>query len=167
MAGDRASDMATDKASDLAFSIRAIEHQDRKQWELLWQGYNAFYGRTDETALDTAIVEASWQRFFDEAEPVHALVAHRGGELLGIVHFLYHRAMIQIEPVCYLADLFTAEQARGQGVGKALIEAVYQHAKLCKVSYVYWRTHENNATARRLYEQVASYSGSVVYHQFL
>jgi GNAT superfamily N-acetyltransferase len=150
-----------------AFSIRALEAKDRAQWEQLWAGYNAFYGRADETALASEVVETTWQRFFDDAEPMHAIVAHRGDDLLGITHFLYHRSMIRVEPICYLADLFTAEQARGQGVGKALIEAVYLHAKLCTVSYVYWRTSEDNAAARSLYAQVSQYSGSVVYHQFL
>lgn len=149
------------------FSIRAIERADRAQWEPLWQGYNAFYGRAGDTALDAEIVGATWHRFFDDDEPVHALVAHHGDQLLGIVHFMYHRATIRIEPVCYLADLFTAPAARGQGVGKALIEAVYQHARFCQVSYVYWRTGEGNETARRLYNRVAQYSGSVVYHQFV
>jgi GNAT superfamily N-acetyltransferase len=148
------------------FSIRAIEAKDRAQWEPLWASYNAFYGREGDTALSQEVIDVTWQRFFDDAEPVHALVAHRGDELLGIVHFLYHRAMIRVEPVCYLADLFTAQAARGQGVGKALIEAVYQHAQLCCCHYVYWRTHETNDTARRLYEQVAFNSGSVVYHRF-
>lgn len=154
-------------ASMASLSVRAIEPADRAQWEPLWQGYNAFYGRAGDTALDAKIVNTTWQRFFDDAEPVHALVAHSGDQLLGITHFMYHRSMIRIEPVCYLADLFTAPAARGQGVGKALIEAVYQHARLCKVSYVYWRTSEDNQTARRLYDHVAQYSGSVVYHQFV
>jgi GNAT superfamily N-acetyltransferase len=148
-------------------SVRAIQTQDRKQWEPLWAAYNAFYGREGDTALSQEVIDTTWQRFFDEAEPVHALVAHQGDTLLGIAHFLYHRAMIRIEPVCYLADLFTAPEARGQGVGKALIDAVYQHAQLCGSQYVYWRTHETNATARRLYEQVAYNSGSMVYHRYL
>jgi GNAT superfamily N-acetyltransferase len=154
-------------AAKAAFSIRAIEPTDRAQWEPLWAGYNAFYGRDADTALDQSVINATWQRFFEEAEPLHALVAHQGDQLLGITHFLYHRSMIRIEPVCYLADLFTAPAARGQGVGKALIQAVYAHAQLCKVSYVYWRTSENNTTARRLYDQVAQYSGSVIYHQII
>jgi GNAT superfamily N-acetyltransferase len=154
-------------AESAAFAIRAIEPADRAQWEPLWEGYNTFYGREGDSALSQEVIDTTWQRFFDEAEPVHALVAHRGDELLGIVHFLYHRAMIRVEPVCYLADLFTAQSARSQGVGKALIEAVYQHAQLSGSQYVYWRTHEINATARRLYEQVAFNSGSMVYHRFL
>jgi GNAT superfamily N-acetyltransferase len=62
-------------------------------------------------------------------EPVHALVAERAGELLGLTHYLFHRNTIQIEPSCYLQDLFTLPAARGHGVGRALIEAVYEQAQ--------------------------------------
>ena len=72
----------------------------------------------------------TWARFFDAYEPVHALVAERGGELLGLTHYLFHRTTTAIEPTCYLQDLFTSEAARGKGVGRALIKGVYEQAKL-------------------------------------
>ncbi len=86
---------------------------------------------------------------------------------MGLVHYLWHRSTITIEPTCYLQDLFTAEGARGKGVGRALIEAVYEQARLAGVAQVYWRTHATNATARRLYDQVAEESGSLVYKKRL
>jgi GNAT superfamily N-acetyltransferase len=94
---------------------------------------------------------------------VHALVAESGGELVGLTHYLFHRSTTRIVPVCYLQDLFTAESVRGRGVGKALIEAVYGKAKAAGCDRVYWQTHETNATAMRLYDQVADKSGFVVY----
>ena len=75
------------------------------------------------------MTRTTWSRFFDEYEPVHALVAESSGELLGLTHFLYHRSTIQVNPTCYLQDLFTTESARGRGVGRALIAAVYQRAR--------------------------------------
>ena len=72
----------------------------------------------------------TWARFFDAYEPVHALVAESGGELLGLTHYLFHRSTTAIEPNCYLQDLFTSEAARGKGVGRALINGVYEQAKL-------------------------------------
>ena len=71
----------------------------------------------------------TWARFFDGYEPVHGLVAESGGALLGLTHYLFHRSTTLIEPVCYLQDLFTAEAARGKGVGRALIEGVYEQAQ--------------------------------------
>ena len=109
----------------------------------MWDGYNAFYERTGPTALDPAITAMTWARFFDAYEPVHALVAERGGELLGLVHYLFHRSTTAIEPTIYLQDLFTIEAARGKGVGRALINGVYEQAKLAGSPRVYWFTYQH------------------------
>jgi GNAT superfamily N-acetyltransferase len=148
-------------------SIRPVAKQDYDRWLPLWEGYNAFYGRSGPTALAPEITIMTWSRFFDAYEPVHALVAESGGGLLGIVHYLFHRSTTAIEPSCYLQDLFTSEQARGKGVGRALIEAVYAQAKRAGSPRVYWQTHETNHTAMQLYDKVAERSGFVVYRKML
>ena len=145
--------------------IRAVRSVDFQQWKQLWDGYNAFYGRSGETALAPEVTLMTWARFFDSYEPMHAFVAERAGRIVGLAHFLYHRSTIQIPPTCYLADLFTDDAVRGQGVGRALIAAVYEHARLAGSPRVYWQTHETNAVAMRLYEQVAERSGFVVYRR--
>src|SRR6187397_2154070 len=100
-------------------SIRLARREDYDQWLALFDGYNAFYGRAGATALSPDITAMTWARFFDAYEPVHALVAERGGKLLGLTHYLFHRSTTLIEPTCYLQDLFTNEAARGKGVGRA------------------------------------------------
>lgn len=102
--------------------IRPIARTDYEQWLPLWDGYNAFYGRSGETALDPAITAMTWSRFFDAYEHVHALVAESEGRLIGLTHYLFHRNTTAIQPNCYLQDLFTNAEARGKGVGRALIE---------------------------------------------
>jgi GNAT superfamily N-acetyltransferase len=144
-------------------TIRSVTRADRAGWEPLWAGYNRFYGRE----LPADITDATWSRFFDPAEPVYALVADRDGELLGLTHYLFHRSTIMIGPTCYLQDLFTAEGARGQGIGRALIEAVYARARAGGASRVYWQTHETNRTAMALYERIAERSGFLVYRKNL
>jgi len=148
-------------------TIRAVQRDDYHQWRPLWDGYNQFYGRHGATALPLEVTQATWARFFDAYEPMHALVAESGGALLGLTHFLYHRSTIQIAPSCYLQDLFTNEQARGKGVGRALINAVYEHARGAGIPRVYWQTHETNSTAMQLYDKVAEKSGFVVYRKAL
>lgn len=150
-------------ASAAPITIRPVMPSDFKAWLPLWTGYNTFYGRSGPTALADEITATTWSRFFDAYEPVHALVAESGGELVGLTHYLFHRSTTRVVPVCYLQDLFTAESVRGRGVGKALIEAVYGKAKEAGCDRVYWQTHETNATAMRLYDQVADKSGFVVY----
>jgi GNAT superfamily N-acetyltransferase len=144
-------------------TVRAVRREDFTAWQKLWDGYNAFYGRSGPTALPAEITQTTWSRFFDVYEPMHALVAESGGDLLGLTHFLYHRSTIALGPVCYLQDLFTVEAARGRGVGRALIEAVYERAQAAGSSRVYWQTHETNTTAMRLYDRIAEKSGFLVY----
>lgn len=146
-------------------TIRPVTRQDYNQWLPLWEGYNAFYGRSGPTALAPAITQLTWMRFFDAYEPMHALVAESGGSLVGLTHYLFHRSTTAIEPSCYLQDLFTAEAARGKGVGAALINAVYDAAKRAGSPRVYWQTHETNLTAQRLYDRIAERSGFIVYRK--
>jgi len=146
-------------------SIRPVARSDYDQWLPLWNGYNTFYGRSGTTALSPEITAMTWARFFDAYEPVHALVAESGGELLALTHYLFHRSTTAIEPTCYLQDLFTSEAARGKGVGRALIHGVYEQARLAGSPRVYWQTHETNRTAMQLYDKVAEHSGFVVYRK--
>ena len=129
----------------------------------MWDGYNEFYGRSGDTALREEITRITWSRFFDPAEPMHCLVAEQGGRLLGLAHYLFHRSMIAIEPICYLQDLFTVPEARGQGVGRALIEAVGDAAQAARSARLYWLTHETNHTAQALYNKLAEKPGFLFY----
>jgi GNAT superfamily N-acetyltransferase len=143
--------------------IRPIEQTDFQAWMPLWDGYNAFYGREGKTALAPDITQATWQRFFDPGEPVFGLVAESNGRLLGLTHYLYHRSTTRIELTCYLQDLFTDPSARGQGVGRALIQGVYAQAKAAGIKRVYWQTHTTNSAGRLLYDKVAQHLGFIVY----
>ena len=145
--------------------IRGIETTDFAAWQLLWDGYNAFYGRHGATALAAEITQVTWQRFFNPAEAVFALVAEQDGQLLGLTHYLYHRSTNRIELTCYLQDLFTDPATRGKGVGRALIQGVYEQAKAAGITRVYWQTHTTNAAGRLLYDKVAKHMGFIVYSQ--
>ena len=143
--------------------IRPILRSDYDGWRPLWEGYNAFYGRSGPTALPEEITHATWERFFDSSEPVHACVAEESGHLLGFTHYIFHRSTTRLHDICYLQDLFTAEHARGRGVGRRLIEAVYQAAGNAGSSRVYWLTHTTNQAGRALYDKVARHLGFIVY----
>jgi GNAT superfamily N-acetyltransferase len=145
--------------------VRPVTPADYDAWRPLWDGYNRFYERSGPTALPEAITQTTWTRFFDGYEPMHAFIALQGERVVGLVHFIYHRSTTLDGPVCYLQDLFTVEDVRGQGVGRALIEAVYAHAKASNSARVYWHTHETNHTAMRLYNSVAEKPGFVMYRK--
>ena len=148
------------------FTVRPVAPADFAHWLPLWLGYNRFYGRD---TVAEAITRTIWGRFFDAYEPVNALVAEANGdgELIGLAHTILHRSTTMIAPVCYMQDLFTAEAARGQGVGRALIEAVYEWARAAGCPRVYWQTQEGNTTARTLYDKLAERSGFIQYRRDL
>ncbi len=152
-------------ADDLV--IRGVLKDDYQQWRVLWDGYNAFYGREGKTALPDHVIDLTWSRFFDRYEPMQAFVAERAGQLLGLAHILFHRSTITVESSCYLQDLFTSKPARGSGIGAALIAEVYRFAERAGTKKVYWQTHETNSASMRLYDKVAERSGFIVYRKFL
>jgi GNAT superfamily N-acetyltransferase len=145
------------------FTIRPLRRHDRDEWRTLWDGYNAFYGRSGSTALPEEITGRTWERFFSDSEPVHALVAEDDGHVIGLAHYVFHRSTTRLNDVCYLQDLFTAEKRRGLGVGRQLILAVYEIARTAGSSRVYWQTQVTNAAGRALYDKVAQHLGFIVY----
>jgi len=157
----------SDKKTMKQVIIRPLAATDYDGWKPLWDGYNAFYGRIGPTALAPEVTATTWARLLDPAQPMHALVAECDGYLVGLTHYLYHLATSAIALSCYLSDLFTIDSMRGQGVGRRLIEAVYLEAQTAGAGRVYWMTHETNAAAMRLYDQVAEKSGFLVYRRML
>ncbi|BDU72685.1 GNAT family N-acetyltransferase [Mesoterricola silvestris] len=144
-------------------AIRSLKRSDYAQWRPLWDGYNAFYGRIGATALPEEITASTWNKFFDPSEPVHALVAEDAGQIVGMVHYLFHRSTTRLNDVCYLQDLFTAESCRGRGIAGQLIRAVYAAAAAAGSSRVYWQTHNTNRSGRAAYDKLAEHLGSIVY----
>jgi GNAT superfamily N-acetyltransferase len=145
--------------------IRPINKFDYEAWLPLWDSYNAFYGRHGPTALDLTITEVTWARFLNDHEPVHAFVAEQNGQLIGLVHYIFHRSTTRLTDVCYLQDLYVNKDLRGAGVGRQLIKAVYDAAKTAGSTRVYWQTQDSNTTARTLYDKVANHLGFIVYSQ--
>ena len=143
--------------------IREIKSDDFPEWEVLWNEYNQFYGRFGDTALSDEITETTWNRFFNESEPVFCLVAELDKKLVGIVHFIFHRNTIMIENTCYLQDLSVSEMHRGKHIGKRLIDAVCENAIKFGTKKVYWHTHETNMQAMSLYDKIANKTGFLLY----
>ncbi|MGI5505198.1 N-acetyltransferase family protein [Lentzea sp. CA-135723] len=143
-------------------AIGPLQPEDRPAWQELFEGYNTFYERT----LPAETYDKKWQAF-QEDESIHALCARDDtGTVVGIVHFLQHPSTTT-DDVCYLQDLFTAPEARGRGVGSALIGAVAAWAEQRGCCRVYWHTNERNETARRLYDQLAHRTPFITYRQDL
>lgn len=138
--------------------IRPLEKTDRVQWDALWNGYLTFY----ETALPRETYDTTFAALLLE-DDMCALVAEQDGRLLGLAHVVFHAHSWQPEGVTYLQDLFTLPEARGTGVGRALIEAVYALADSRGHPAVYWTTQDFNTQARQLYDRVGQLTPFIKY----
>lgn len=141
-------------------TIRPLAAEDQAHWRGLWGAYQRFYA----VDLSEAVHVATWARLLDPAEPVHGAIAHDGsGTAVGLVHLIRHRTCWDTADSCYLQDLYVDERMRGAGVGRALIAYAQETAATFGAAHVHWLTHETNARARRLYDDVATRSGFIQY----
>ena len=143
--------------------IRPARPEDHAQWLPLWKGYQTFY----RASIPDAVTATTWQRFHTPEEPMHCAVAEIDGQLVGIVHYLFHRSCWTPGDYCYLQDLFVAADCRGSGAGRALIEYVYARARADGASRVHWLTQETNYSGRQLYDRIAERSGFIQYRRLL
>ena len=147
----------------MALTLRGVQAADYEGWVQLWHGYQQFYG----VAIPTQTTSVTWQRLLDPAEPMFGALAITEGRSVGLVHYIIHRSCWTIGDYCYLQDLFVSGDCRGKGVGRSLIEYVYEAAKAASCSRVYWLTHETNSDAMLLYERIAERSGFLQYRKIL
>ncbi|MEO0621340.1 MAG: GNAT family N-acetyltransferase [Pseudomonadota bacterium] len=143
-------------------TIRPITAGDETAWRRLWRDYLAFY----ETSVPEEVYATSFARLLDpEVDDYHGLVAEVDGKPIGLVHYIYHRHGWRIDKVCYLQDLYVDREIRGTGAGRALIEAVYAAADRDGCPSVYWMTQHFNATARQLYDRIATLTPFIKYQR--
>ncbi|WP_151723657.1 GNAT family N-acetyltransferase [Acinetobacter ursingii] len=143
-------------------NIRPVTKNDFNEWLQLWKGYQVFYKST----ISDEITKTTFDRFQDAREPVYCLVIeNQEKQLIGLVHYLFHRSTWTIENYCYLQDLYVDPKHRASGLGRKLIEAVYAEAEKNHCSRVYWLTQENNDQARMLYDRIADQTGFIQYRK--
>ena len=146
-----------------AVIIRPVTADDHAAWLPLWQAYLRFY----ETALADEVSAVTWQRQLDPQQPTHSALAWVDGKAVGMVHWIYHRSNWTVENSCYLQDLYVDGDQRGKGVGRQLIERVYETARMAGCAKVHWLTHETNAAGISLYEKVAERPGFIQFRKAL
>ncbi|WP_136635457.1 GNAT family N-acetyltransferase [Pseudooceanicola onchidii] len=145
-----------------SLSIRPITGADRAEWGRLWQGYLEFY----KTTLPDEIYDLAFERMLSGADgEFNGLIALVGDRPVGLVHYLFHRHGWKREQVCYLQDLYADPDVRGKGIGAALINAVYAAADKAGAPTVYWMTQDDNATARKLYDQIGVLTDFIKYQR--
>jgi GNAT superfamily N-acetyltransferase len=147
----------------MSITIRPLQATDEHHWRRLWTLYLTFYERS----YPDEIYQATWQKLHTggEFEPTGLIAENEHGAPVGLVHYFFHRSCHTIENICYLQDLYVDESVRGQGAGRALIEAVYAAADDAGAASVYWMTQDFNAQARHLYDQIGVVTPFIKYQR--
>lgn len=142
--------------------LRPLALSDEADWRRLWTGYLAYY----ETTVADAVYASTFARLLgSDPRDFNGLIATVDGQAMGLAHYLFHRHAWKLEEVCYLQDLYVAPEARGTGLGRALIEAVYAAADKAGAPSVYWLTQDFNQTARQLYDRVGKLTPFIRYNR--
>lgn len=143
-------------------TIQPLSTLRYEQWRPLWQDYLTFYQST----FDDEIAAYTWSRLTDQNHAsMYGFAACEDANILGIVHVIEHESCWTLRPYAYLQDLFVNTEQRGKGVGRALIEHVYQITKQRHCDRVYWLTQQDNLTAQHLYDRIAKKTGFIQYKQ--
>lgn len=139
--------------------IRDPEGNDEPAWRSLWAAYNEFYNAT----IAEAVTSATWRRILDPSSPIFARLAERDGRVVGFSLSVAHEGTWTVNPICYLEDLFVDPNARGNGIGRALIQDLIDLGKAKDWSHLYWHTKASNTAARRLYDRFTAADDFVRY----
>ncbi|MRU17090.1 GNAT family N-acetyltransferase [Roseovarius sp. A21] len=143
-------------------TTRPLRREDHARWRELWTGYLEFYG----SSVPDEVYDTTFERLLDSERPQQcAFVAETGGEVIGLVHVVYHAHNWRVEDVCYIQDLYVDPKVRSTGAGRALIEAVYDAADANGTPSVYWMTQDFNETARKLYDRIATVTPFIKYQR--
>lgn len=143
----------------MELAIRTMQHSDKQRWLQLWKGYLTFY----KTEFSPEKTEVTWSRLLDPDFNLYGLVAETDKDIVGMTTFNFQNSTWSENGQCLLEDLFVDENLRGQGTGRALIDAVIKQAKERGCSRVYWNTDETNEAARKLYDTYVLESGKRQY----
>ena len=139
--------------------VRDLQDGDREAWRRLFAGYREFY----ECEPSEQVLDQVWGWLHDPDHELGGLVATLDGRVVGIAHHRSYVRPSEAESGLFLDDLFTDAEARGRGVGRALIVRLTEIARERGATKVRWVTAPDNHTAQRLYDQVATRTGWLTY----
>lgn len=146
-----------------AIKTTPLSNADYDAWLSLWQSYLTFY----ETSLPLETTDTTWRNIMSDKSAVYGFGAWKNDKLVGITHVVLHPNTWNTTECCYLEDLYVSQSVRGQGVGRMLIEHVYEFAEQQSCNRVYWHTQESNTTARALYKNIATETDMLQYRKDL
>jgi len=139
--------------------IREIHSKDKKQWEKLYKGYAVFY----KVEMNNQILRTVWNWLNDKNHELKGIGYEIDGKIVGLAHYRKLLSPLKGKYIGYLDDIFVDPEYRGQKIGKKLLNKIKEISKANDWNLVRWQTDEDNFTAKKLYEKVATKTKKNVY----
>lgn len=74
--------------------------------------------------------------------------------MVGICHFIIHPTTGNLNPVCYMQDLYVDPAARKQGYARTLVTTLAEIGTAEKWARIYWLAENGNDPAQQLYKSL-------------
>ena len=133
----------------MEIEIRTVTEQSLPRVEPLIEAYQRFYDSED---IDPARNQEFFSRFIGSDREGWLLAAWQDEQVVGFgCYYRFLSSTSAVETVL-MNDLFVAEEVRGQGVGRALIEAGLGLVRESGAAWLEWNTAPDNHTAQALYD---------------
>ncbi|CAI4054010.1 hypothetical protein SUVC_16G4570 [Saccharomyces uvarum] len=148
-------------SADDSVVVRLVTEDDKDGWQRLWRSYQDFYKVSFPNELD----DFNFERFLDPTVKMWAAVAVNGssGEVIGMINFFSHMSTWDFKDKIYINDLYVDGNSRVKGVGRKLIQLVYEEADKLETPSVYWCTDESNYSAQLLYTKIGYKAHKTIY----
>lgn len=134
--------------------VRALARGDLVDFLPLFAGYQRFYRARSDRTRNLRF----FGRFIAPSEEGVVLGAWREERPVGFACVYWTYSSVRATRVALLNDLYVAEDARGQGVGRKLLSSAKTAAARRGIRVLRWFTAPTNKTARRMYDRTGASS---------
>jgi GNAT superfamily N-acetyltransferase len=133
-----------------------VEPITGEHYEALLPMISAYQGFYEAEDIRDDRNRAFFRRFLSPSDEGMLIGAWSGGSLVGYACLYWHFSSTRAVETVLMNDLYVEERARGEGVGRALIEASAEVARERGAPILEWSTAPDNATAQRLYDSTGA-----------
>ena len=139
--------------------IREFQLKDKELWKKLYKGYANFY----KVEMNNQILQTVWNWLNDKNHELKGISYEVDGKIVGVAHYRKLLSPLKGKYIGYLDDIFVDPEYRGKKIGKKLLNKIKEISKASNWNLVRWQTDEDNSTAKKLYDKVATKTKKNVY----
>lgn len=134
-------------------SVRHAKPDDVGAMAELFEELDRFYGASEVEPLELRTRQIN-EVLFDSPPAAHALTAWQNGQLVGLASYSFLWPAVGLTRSLFLKELYVAEACRRSGVGKLLMQSLFEVATKNHCSRVEWTTDADNANAQEFYDVI-------------